>query len=35
MAEYMRKFGFYEDPPMDYPDEQMVPSGEYGPRGRC
>ena len=34
MAEYMRKFGFYEDPPMDYPDEQMVPSGEYGPRGR-
>ncbi|HWM11329.1 MAG TPA: penicillin-binding protein 2 [Solirubrobacteraceae bacterium] len=34
MAEYMSKFGFYEDPPMDYPDEQMVPSGEYGPRGR-
>ena len=34
MAEYMRRFGFYEDPPMDYPDEQMVPSGEYGPRGR-
>jgi len=34
MAEYMRKFGFYDDPPMDYPDEQMVPSGEYGPRGR-
>jgi penicillin-binding protein A len=29
MAEYMRKFGFYEDPPMDYPDYQMVPSGEY------
>src|ERR671914_118045 len=21
-------------PPMDYPDDQMVPSGEYGPRGR-
>jgi peptidoglycan glycosyltransferase len=34
MGEYMRRFGFYEDPPMDYPDEQMVPSGEYGPRGR-
>jgi peptidoglycan glycosyltransferase len=34
MADYMRKFGFYEDPPMDYPDDQMVPSGEYGPRGR-
>ena len=34
MGEYMAKFGFYEDPPMDYPDEQMVPSGEYGPNGR-
>jgi penicillin-binding protein A len=34
MGEYLRKFGFYEDPPMDYPDDQMVPSGEYGPRGR-
>lgn len=34
MAEYMRKFGFYEDPPMDYPDEQMLPSGEVNPRGR-
>ena len=29
MADYMEKFGFYEDPPMDYPDNQMVPSGEY------
>jgi len=27
MAEYMDKFGFYEDPPMDYPDSQMVASG--------
>jgi penicillin-binding protein A len=27
MADYMEKFGFYEDPPMDYPDRQMVPSG--------
>jgi penicillin-binding protein A len=34
MAEYMEKFGFYEDPPMDYPDEQMLPSGEAGRRGR-
>jgi peptidoglycan glycosyltransferase len=34
MGDYMERFGFYEDPPMDYPDEQMVPSGEYGPRGR-
>jgi penicillin-binding protein A len=29
MADYMRRFGFYEDPPMDYPDAQMLPSGEY------
>jgi peptidoglycan glycosyltransferase len=34
MGEYMERFGFYEDPPMDYPDDQMVPSGEYGPGGR-
>jgi peptidoglycan glycosyltransferase len=27
MADYMEKFGFYEDPPMDYPDKQMIPSG--------
>jgi penicillin-binding protein A len=27
MANYMKKFGFYEDPPMDYPDDQMAPSG--------
>lgn len=29
MGEYMERFGFYADPPMDYPDDQMVPSGEY------
>jgi peptidoglycan glycosyltransferase len=29
MAEYMKRYGFYEDPPADYPDRQMVPSGEY------
>ncbi|HEX5782517.1 MAG TPA: penicillin-binding protein 2 [Solirubrobacteraceae bacterium] len=34
MSEYMRRFGFYEDPPMDYPDEQMLPSGEVNARGR-
>jgi peptidoglycan glycosyltransferase len=34
MAEYMKRYGFYEDPPMDYPDEQMVPSGEVGRRNR-
>ena len=34
MAEYMKRFGFYQDPPMDYPDDQMVPSGETGRNGR-
>jgi peptidoglycan glycosyltransferase len=34
MGEYMRRYGFYEDPPMDYPDKQMVPSGEVGRRNR-
>jgi len=29
MAGYMEKFGFYSDPPMDYPDNQLLPSGEY------
>jgi peptidoglycan glycosyltransferase len=29
MGDYMRRFGFYEDPPMDFPDNQMLPSGEY------
>jgi peptidoglycan glycosyltransferase len=29
MADYMEKFGFYSDPPMDFPDDQMLPSGEY------
>jgi penicillin-binding protein A len=27
LVEYMRRFGFYEDPELDYPGEQMVPSG--------
>jgi penicillin-binding protein A len=27
MVEYMKRFGFYEDPELDYPDFQMVPSG--------
>jgi penicillin-binding protein A len=34
MGEYMRRFGFFEDPPMDYPDDQMLPSGEVGRNGR-
>jgi penicillin-binding protein A len=27
LVEYMRRFGFFEDPELDYPGEQMVPSG--------
>jgi penicillin-binding protein A len=27
LVEYMKRFGFYADPPLDYPDTQMVPSG--------
>jgi peptidoglycan glycosyltransferase len=27
MADYMERFGFGSDPPMDYPDAQMRPSG--------
>lgn len=34
MADYMRRFGFYARPPLDYPDDQMVASGERGPNGR-
>jgi peptidoglycan glycosyltransferase len=34
MAEYMERYGFFSDPPMDYPDEQMLPSGEAGRGGR-
>jgi peptidoglycan glycosyltransferase len=29
MDEYMNRFGFYAEPPVDYPDEQLVPSGVY------
>jgi peptidoglycan glycosyltransferase len=27
LVEYMRRFGFYEDPKLDYPPFQMIPSG--------
>ena len=29
MADYMTRFGFGTDPPLDYPDEQMRPSGVF------
>jgi peptidoglycan glycosyltransferase len=27
LVEYMKRFGFYKDPELDYPDFQMIPSG--------
>lgn len=30
MARYMRAFGFYNRPPLDYPASQMIASGERG-----
>ncbi len=34
MAKYMKRFGFYRKPPLDYPSDQMLASGEYGRNGR-
>ncbi|MDQ3849301.1 MAG: penicillin-binding transpeptidase domain-containing protein [Actinomycetota bacterium] len=34
LDEYMRRFGFFSDPPLDYPDGQLFPSGVYDQRGR-
>jgi peptidoglycan glycosyltransferase len=29
MAKYMKRFGFYRKPPLDYPDSQLFTSGEW------
>jgi penicillin-binding protein A len=29
LVQYMRRFGFYSDPELDYPASQMAPSGAY------
>lgn len=34
MNRYMRRLGFFSDPPLDYPHDQIRPSGEYVDRGR-
>jgi len=34
MVEYMKRFGFYSDPELDFPDEQMVASGPVNTQGR-
>jgi peptidoglycan glycosyltransferase len=33
LVEYMRRFGFYEDPQLDYPSFQMAPSGVLNGKG--
>jgi peptidoglycan glycosyltransferase len=33
MVKYMKRFGFYGDPQLDYPDDQMAPSGPYNSDG--
>ncbi len=33
MVEYMKRFGFYSDPPLDYPSIEMAPSGPYNSSG--
>ena len=33
MVEYMKRFGFYSDPQLDYPGDQMAPSGPYNSSG--
>jgi penicillin-binding protein A len=35
MQKYMERFGFYAYPPMDYPANQMVRSGELFYPGKC
>ena len=34
MLRYMRRFGFESEPPIDYPKNQLAPSGIFGSRGR-
>jgi penicillin-binding protein A len=34
LVEYMKRFGFYEEPELDYPGEQMVASGIINSDGR-
>ena len=34
MTKYMKRFGFYSKPPLDYPPEQIAESRPYSPSGR-
>jgi penicillin-binding protein A len=33
MVEYMERFGFYEDPPLDFPSDELAPSGPINSDG--
>ena len=33
MVEYMERFGFYSDPDLEFPNDQMAPSGPYAANG--
>jgi penicillin-binding protein A len=33
LVTYMKRFGFYSDPHLDYPGDQMAPSGPYNSSG--
>ncbi len=33
MNDYMDRFGFSKDPPLDYPGDQLIPSGIYARKG--
>jgi peptidoglycan glycosyltransferase len=34
LTKYMRRFGFYAKPPLDYPRDEMASSRPFSPRGR-
>ena len=34
MAKYMLRYGFYKQPPIDLPADQLLASGERGPNGK-
>ena len=34
LVEYMKRFGFFEKPQLDYPEDQMVASGVRTQRGK-
>ncbi len=33
MVDYMKRFGFYSDPKLDLPDDDMIPTGPYNASG--